>query len=173
MGEGQYVDEVALDEADETCIEKNVLVLLFLGWMRPADIVTFGDSVVNVLMSRVLGFTVWQACAGNGCESFRGHSATDELLVQLFGFPFGDAKQHVKDETQHVADVHCPEDESHHVLDENDATKIPDEFVASKTVEIQALTACIENAGIETTTKQIGDLGLQIVQMKDGLSDAE
>jgi len=40
--------------------------------------------------------------------------------------------------------------------------------VASKTAEIEALTA-----SIETKTKQIGDLGVQIVQMKEDLSDAE
>jgi len=50
---------------------------------------------------------------------------------------------------------------------EEDSIKTYDELVASKNKEIDALT----NA-IETKTTQIGELGVQIVQMKEDLSDA-
>jgi len=50
---------------------------------------------------------------------------------------------------------------------ENASIKTYDELVASKNKEIDALTAAIE-----TKTTQIGELGVQIVQMKEDLSDA-
>merc|ERR1719263_1534215 len=50
---------------------------------------------------------------------------------------------------------------------ENASIKTFDELVASKTKEIEALTA-----SIETKTTQIGELGVQIVQLKEDLSDA-
>jgi len=50
---------------------------------------------------------------------------------------------------------------------EEDSIKNYDGLVASKTKEIDALTAAIESK-----TTQIGELGVQIVQMKEDLSDA-
>ena len=50
---------------------------------------------------------------------------------------------------------------------EEDSIKNYDELVASKNKEIDALTAAVESK-----TTQIGELGVQIVQMKEDLSDA-
>jgi len=51
---------------------------------------------------------------------------------------------------------------------ENESIKAFDTLVAAKTKEIEALTASIEDK-----TSAIGELGVQIVQMKEDLSDAE
>jgi len=52
--------------------------------------------------------------------------------------------------------------------DENAAIATFDELIASKTKEVNALTASIEEK-----TQRIGELGVEIVQMKEDLSDAE
>jgi len=52
--------------------------------------------------------------------------------------------------------------------DENSAIANFDELIASKTKEVNALTASIEDK-----TQRIGELGVEIVQMKEDLSDSE
>lgn len=85
------------------------------------DIVTSGNSAVKVPTCRVLGFTGWQACAGDDCDVFRGHSDIDELLMPAFDFETDDVMQHVKEESQRLSsgdgDVHCPEEEPQEVPD--------------------------------------------------------
>merc|ERR1719183_37871 len=51
---------------------------------------------------------------------------------------------------------------------ENDAIATYDQLMKAKTAEVEALTASIEEK-----TKRIGELGVEIVGMKEDLSDAE